>query len=130
MVIILFTLSLSGCTIDSGEHRTFGEKDPATSEDLYILNSTEERRDINQTSYYYVTGYIANTADVFVSDVLLSVSFYNENGTQIGTITSQDVVNTGISPSSIPPMGESWFGVRIADPDMKIVSYKINLEVL
>ncbi len=124
LLIILAAVSISGCTMDTTAEKTFGEKDPATSEDLYLVNATGEHYDRNGTMYYFVWGYVGNRAPVPAPNVEITAQFYSENGTLIGTNTT-----TPYRPKNIPEEGESYFYAGFRDPDQKIASYKLNLSI-
>lgn len=124
LLLILSVVTISGCTMDTEAERTFGEKNPATTEDLYLVNATGEHYDRNGTMYYFVWGYVGNRAPVPAPGVEITAQFFSENGTLIGTNTT-----TPYRPSTIPEEGESYFYAGFRDPDQKIASYKLNLSI-
>ncbi|MBU4535944.1 MAG: FxLYD domain-containing protein [Euryarchaeota archaeon] len=124
LLLILSVVAISGCTMDTEAEKTFGEKDPATTGDLYLINATGDHYDRNDTMYYFVWGYVGNRAPVPAANVEITAQYFSENGTLIGTNTT-----TPYRPSTIPEQGESYFYAGFRDPDQKIASYKINLSI-
>ena len=122
VIIILFMVAISGCTFKTESDTTFGQKPNATINDLYIANSTGEHYDRNGTQYYYVWGYVGNKAQNPASNVQITVKFYSENGTLIGTNTTSPN-----RPKIIPTEGQSYYFTRLQDPNKTITKYTISI---
>ncbi len=88
VLLILFVVLISGCTFKTESDQTFGEKPNATLQDLYIVNSTGDHYDRNNTKYYYVWGYVGNKAGNEASNVEITAKFYDANGKLVGTNTT------------------------------------------
>jgi hypothetical protein len=113
----------SGFTFKTEVDKTWGQKDPATIKDLYIVNSAGNNSDDDYgTNYYYVEGYVGNKAQSSASNVIITAYFYDEKGTLIGTNKT-----TPDRPQKIPSEGKSHFFVDFKDPNNKIVSYKLKI---
>ncbi|MDO8870308.1 MAG: FxLYD domain-containing protein [Methanobacteriaceae archaeon] len=122
ILLILFTVTISGCTFKTESDNTFGQKPNATNNDLYIANSTGDHYDRNGTQYYYVWGYVGNNAGNQAPNVQITVKFYSENGTLIGTNTTAPN-----KPKIIPPEGQSYYYAGFKDPNKTITKYTISL---
>jgi hypothetical protein len=121
---ILFIVAISGCTIKATANSTFGEKPPATTGDLYIANSTGNHFDRNNTTYYYVWGYVGNKALKDASNVEITADVFDENDTLIATNN-----NASLKPETIPTEGQSRFYLRFEDPERKIVRYELKIAI-
>jgi len=84
VLLILFIVSISGCTFKTESDHTFGQKPNATLEDIYIVNSTGDHYDQNGTQYYYVWGYVGNKAGNPASNVEITAKFYDAGGKLVG----------------------------------------------
>lgn len=124
ILIILFMVAISGCTFKTESDSTFGQKPNATINDLYIVNSTGDHFDRNGTQYYYVWGYAGNKASNQAPNVQITVKFYSENGTLVGTNTTAPT-----RPKIIPPEGQSYYFTRFQDPNTIITNYTISLSM-
>ncbi|MDP3034263.1 MAG: FxLYD domain-containing protein [Methanobacteriaceae archaeon] len=124
IIIILFMVTISGCTFKTESDQTFGQKPNATTNDLYIVNSTGDHYDENGTQYYYVWGYVGNNAGNQASNVQITVKFYSENGTLIGSNTT-----TPYKPKIIPPEGQAYYYAGFKDPNKTISNYTISLAI-
>lgn len=122
VLIILFIVGISGCTIKNSVNETFGGKKPVGAESLYITNSTGEHYDRNDTIYYYVWGYIGNKAGEEVKNVNIIAQVFDQNGKLIATNST-----TKLKPTNIPPQGNSYFYIRFNDTNKIITSYKLNI---
>ncbi len=122
IILILFTVTISGCTFKTESDGTFGQKPNATINDLYIVNSTGDHYDRNNTTIYYVWGYVGNKAGNQAPNVQITVKFYSENGTLIGTNTTSPN-----KPKIIPPEGQSYYYAGFKDPNKTINNYTISL---
>jgi hypothetical protein len=120
--IILFVVTISGCTFKTESDKTFGQKPNATINDLYIVNSTGDHFVRNGTQFYYVWGYVGNKAGNQAPKVQITVKFYSENGTLIGTNTTAPT-----RPKIIPSEGQSYYFTRLQDPNKTITNYTISL---
>ena len=124
ILIVLFMVSISGCTFKTTADKTWGEKEPAKSSDLYVVNSTGDHYERNGTMYYYAWGYVGNKAQKSASNVEITVKFFSENGTLVGTNKTSPY-----RPKSIPSEGQSYFYAGFKDPDQKITKYEIELAI-
>lgn len=124
VLLILFVVLISGCTFKTESDQTFGEKPDAGLKDLYIVNSTGDHYDRNNTTYYYAWGYVENKAGNEAPKVQITVKFYDENGTLVGTNTT-----TPYKPKVIPPEGQAYFYAGFKDPNKIITKYEISLAI-
>ena len=124
ILLILFTTTISGCTFKSEADQTFGQKPPATTNDLYVVNDTGDHYDRDNTTFYFVWGYVGNKAGNEASNVLITAKFYSENGTLIGTNSTAPY-----RPKNIPPEGQAYYFVGFKDPDRLITKYELSLEI-
>lgn len=120
--MFVFIVAVSGCTEKRATNGTWGEKAPATADSLKILNSTADTYEYNGTNYYYVEGYIQNSADSDASNVKMVATFYDASGKVVATNDT-----AYIKPATIPATGQSRFYVRFEDPDNNIASYDVNI---
>lgn len=123
ILIILFIVGISGCTIKNSVNETFGEKKPVGAESLFIINSTGEHYDRNGTIYYYVWGYIGNNGGELSKSVNITVKVVDENNKLIATNSTIDLRPGNI----IQPQGNSYFYVRFSDSKKIIANYTINI---
>ncbi|MGB9937081.1 MAG: FxLYD domain-containing protein [Methanobacterium sp.] len=124
-IIILLIISLvgiSGCTIKQTTNETFGEKKPVGAESLFVLNSTGDHYDRNNTTTYYVWGYIGNNAGEEARNINITVQTFDASGKLFGTNST-----TSLRPKNIPPEGSSYFYVGFNDTKKLIKNYKINI---
>lgn len=124
ILIILFMVGISGCTFKTTSDKTFGEKEPAKSSDLYLFNITGDHFDRNGTLIYYVWGYVGNKAQKDASNVTILVKFLSENGTVIGNISTSPK-----RPQNIPAEGKSYFYTGFKDPKQQVTNYTIELSI-
>lgn len=124
IILLLFTVTISGCTFKTDSDQTFGEKAPAKTSDLYLLNTSSDHYDQNGTQYYYVWGYVGNKADKGASNVEITAKFYDESGKLIGTNKTSPY-----KPKVVPPAGKSYFYVGIKDQNVSIVKYDLSLDI-
>ncbi len=89
---------------------------------MKIINSTADHYDYNGTTYYYVAGYIQNSADSDASNVKMVVTFYDASGNVVATNGT-----AYIKPATIPATGQSRFYVKFEDPNNEIASYNVNI---
>jgi hypothetical protein len=122
LVMFIFIVAVSGCTEKKATNGTWGEKAPATADSLKIINATADHYDYNGTTYYYVGGYIQNSADSDASNVKMVATFYDASGKVVAT---NDTFY--IKPTTIPAAGQSRFYVKFEDPDNKITSYDVKV---
>ena len=120
--MFIFIVAVSGCTEKKATNGTWGEKAPATADSLKIINSTADTYEYNGTNYYYVEGYIQNSADSDASNVKMVATFYDASGNVVAT---NDTVY--IKPATISAAGQSRFYVRFKDPNNNIASYDVNI---
>ncbi|MDP3034085.1 MAG: FxLYD domain-containing protein, partial [Methanobacteriaceae archaeon] len=78
----------------------------------------------NGTQYYYVWGYVGNKAGNQAPNVEITVKFYSENGTLIGTNTTSPT-----RPKIIPPEGQAYYYAGFKDPNKTISNYTISLSI-
>jgi len=126
--IILLSLVLisgiSGCTEKKAVNGTWGEKEPVSAKYIKIINSTGEHYLRNGTNYYYVYGYVENTAEDDAYNVEIHAKFFDEKGNVVGTNNS-----ARIKPKIIPALGQSWYVLRFNDPENKIVRFELEIVV-
>lgn len=115
-------VGISGCTIKDNVNSTFGEKKPVGAESLFIANSTGEHYDRNDTTYYYVWGYIGNNAGEEARNVNITAQVFDKNGKLIATNST-----TNLKPKNIPPKDKSYFYIGFNDTNKAIASYKLNI---
>lgn len=121
LLIILFIVGISGCTMKNSVNETFGEKKPVGAESLFVINSTGEHYDRNDTIYYYVWGYIGNNASEEAKNVNITAQVFDKNGKLIATNST-----TSLRPNNIPPKGSSYFYIRFNDTNKIIANYTLN----
>lgn len=122
LVMFIFIVAVSGCTEKKATNGTWGDKAPATADSLKIVNSTADHYEYNGTNYYYVKGYIQNTADSDASSVKMIATFYDASGNVVANN------NTAyIKPAAIPAAGQSRFYFGFEDPNNRIASYDVNI---
>lgn len=124
IICLSYFLATSDIQFKSESNSTWGQKPPATINDIYIYNSTSDHFERNNTTVYYVWGYVGNKAQKAASNVTIIAKFYDENGTLIGTNKT-----TPYKPKNIPPEGTSYFYIGFKDPDRKIASFKLELSM-
>lgn len=122
ILIILFIVGISGCTMKNSVNETFGEKKPVGAESLFVANSTGENYDHNGTITYYVWGYIGNKAGEEAKNVNISAQVFDQNGKLIATNST-----IKLRPDNIPPQGSSYFYIGFNDTNKIITSYKLNI---
>lgn len=122
LVMFIFIVAVSGCTEKKATNGTWGEKAPATADSLKIINSTADTYEYNGTNYYYVEGYIQNSADSDASNIKMVVTFYDASGKVVAT---NDTFY--IKPATIPAAGQSEFYVDFNDSNNNIASYDVNI---
>lgn len=122
LVMFIFIVAVSGCTEKKATNGTWGDKAPATADSLKIVNSTADHYEYNGTNYYYVNGYIQNTADSDASSVKMIATVYDASGNVVATN------NTAyIKPATIPAAGQSMFYFGFEDTNNRIASYDVNI---
>lgn len=122
LVMFIFIVAVSGCTEKVATNGTWGEKAPATTDSLKIINSTADHYDYNSTTYYYVAGYIQNSADSDASNVKIVTTTYTASGKVFATNST-----AYIKPATVPATGQSRFYVRFEDPNNSITSYDVKV---
>lgn len=121
---IVLTAQMSGLAVNTTANSTFGEKPPATTSDLYIVNSTGDHFDRNGTSYYYVWGYVGNKAQLGASNVQITAKVFDEYNNSIAVNSTSPY-----RPEVIPAEGESYYYLGFEDPERKIVRYELNVAI-
>jgi hypothetical protein len=122
MVIVL--VGVSGCTEKKATNGTWGEKPVVTTDSLHLINVTTNNYDYNGTHYYYVEGYIQNTAENDATNVNVITTAYDTTGKVFATNDT-----AYIKPTSVPALGQSKFFAEFEDPDNKIVRYDAKITV-
>jgi hypothetical protein len=122
MVIVL--VGVSGCTEKKATNGTWGEKPTVTTDSLHLINITADHYDYNGTKYYYVEGYIQNTAENDATNVNIITTAYNASGKAFATNET-----AYIKPTNVPAMGQSEFYVNFEDPNNEIVNYTVKVTV-
>ncbi len=124
IMLILSVVLISGCTFKTESDQTFGQKPNATLQDLYIVNSTGDHYDRNNTTFYFVWGYVGNKAGNPASDVEITAKFYDASGKFVGTNTT-----TPYRPKIIPPEGQAYYYISFNDPHKIITKYELSLSI-
>ena len=124
LLLIIFTVLISGCTFKKESDDTFGQKPNATIDELYVVNSTGDHYDRNGSQYYYVWGYVGNKGGYEATNVKITIKFFDTNGTLVGTITTAPY-----DPKKIPPEGQAYYYARFKDPNRTISNYTISLSI-
>ena len=122
ILIIMFIVGISGCTIKNSANETFGEKKPVGAESLFIVNSTGEDYDYNGTIIYYVWGYIGNNGGEQSKNVNVTAKVFDSNGKLIATNST-----TNLDPKTIPPKDNSYFYIGFNDTNKIIANYTLNI---
>ena len=122
--MVVFIVGVSGCTEKKATNGTWGEKPPATSDSLQVINASSNHYTYNGTNYYYVEGSIQNNAESDASNVKIVTTVYNASGKVFATNDT-----AYLKPQTIPATGQSRFYAEFEDPDNKIVSYDVKVSI-
>ncbi|MCE7698063.1 MAG: FxLYD domain-containing protein [Methanobacterium paludis] len=122
MVIVL--VGVSGCTEKKATNGTWGEKPAVTTDSLHLVNITAKHYGYNGTTYYYVKGYIQNTAENDATNVNVITTAYDALGK---VFANNDTAY--IKPTNIPATGQSVFYAIFEDPDNEIANYTVQVTV-
>jgi len=121
IIIILFIVTISGCTSKTTTNGTFGEKTLSLDAIKVSDNTTGNYSESNDTRYY-VSGYINNKNSIDALNVKLKVTTYDSQNNIV------DVNDTPtLDPKNIPANGNSVFYARFSDPNKKIVRFSIEV---
>jgi hypothetical protein len=123
-VLLILIVGISGCTEKKATNGTWGEKPPATSASLQVINSTTDHYTYNETNYYYVDGYIQNNAESDASNVKIVTTAYDSSG---NVFAINDTAY--LKPKTVPATGQSEFYAEFEDPDNKIVRYDVKVSI-
>lgn len=124
IVLVLFTISISGCTTKTASNGTFGEKIVYVNS-IYLSNNTTTDVYTNTNTgiqYYYIKGNLINDNSNDVIKVKMIATAYDTNGNVVATNDSPY-----LNPSSIPAKGYSEFYVDFPDSDNNIVKYDVKI---
>ncbi len=125
LVLLIVTVSISGCTTKQATNGTFGERNISLNSITVLGNATAEHRenyDNNGTTYYILQGYVQNNNPYEAFNVKLQATVYDANNETINQ--TKDVY---IDPKNIPSKGLSSFNVVFKDPNSDIVRYEIKV---
>lgn len=122
ILIIMFIVGISGCTIKNSANETFGEKKPVGAESLFIINSTGQDYEYNGTTTYYVWGYIGNNGGEPSKNVNITAKVFDEKRELIATNST-----TKLKPPVINPKSNSYFFISFNDSRKIIANYTLNI---
>lgn len=124
LILLLITLTVftSGCETKTA-NQTWGEKKINLTLIEVSDNTTTDHYEWEGTKYYYIDGYLLNKNPFDALDVQLKATFFDVEGNVFAVNETPY-----LEAKSIPENGNSYFYFEVADPDMKIVNY--NVEVL
>lgn len=121
-MIVVFTVSISGCTVNPNTNGTWGEKKLSLDKITVTSNTTGEPFEYKDQTYYGIWGYLENKNDYDAYNVRLEAYAYDAEGNLIATN------NTPLFDSpSIPAQGITGFYVDFLDPEKKIVRFEIKI---
>jgi hypothetical protein len=124
LLMVIVIVGVSGCTEKKATNGTWGEKSTVTVDSLHLVNITADHYDYNGTTYYYVLGYIQNTAGNDATNVNVITTTYDASGNVFATNDT-----TYIKPTNVPATGRSEFYANFKDPNNKIVNYDVKMTV-
>lgn len=124
ILLFVFIVGISGCTIKTAPNGTFGEK-TVSIDSIYLSNNTTSNTfigTVTEIEYYYVHGYLINNNSNDAFNVNVIATAYDTNGNVIATNSS-----ASLNPPSIPAKGVSEFYVDFPDPNNNIARYDIKI---
>ncbi|UTB33122.1 MAG: FxLYD domain-containing protein [Methanobacterium sp. ERen5] len=124
IVLVLFTISISGCTTKTASNGTFGEKTISINSIYLSNNTTADVYNGTDTGlqYYYIGGYLINNNSNDAFNVKILATAYDKDGNVVATNES-----AYLYPSSIPAKGSSEFYVDFPDNNSNIVRYEVKI---
>lgn len=122
VIIILFVVGISGCTIKEGETGTFGEKTISLESIKVLNNTTTDYYEYNGTNYSYIIGTVQNHNKYDAFKVKMKAIAYDEDGEIVAT--NETVY---LEPKNIPASGQSLFYFTFVDQNRTIVKYDVVL---
>lgn len=127
LIIVILSVSVSGCTTKTAANGTFGEKYISVNSIYIADNATSGNFTADDgTEYYYMEGYVTNNNQYDAFHVIMNATAYDANGNIVGLNNS-----AYLEPSTIPGKGASYFYVdfnnsanNIVKVDVKVVDAK------
>ncbi len=122
ILILLFIVGISGCTVKEAGNGTFGEKTISLDSIKVLNNTTSDRYEYNGTSYFYIEGYVQNNNKWDAFNVKMRAIAYDKDGKIFET---NDTVY--LDPKNIPGGGKSYFFFGFVDQNETITKYDVKL---
>jgi hypothetical protein len=121
-IIFLFVglIANSGC-IDNKVNSTWGEK-KISMDAIKVANNTTAIRNEENSSRYYVTGYLENNNPYDALDIKIKITTYYSNGTIFAVNYTPY-----IKQKNIPANGNSYFYALFYDPNKEIARYEVKI---
>jgi len=123
LILLLITLTVftSGCETKTA-NQTWGEKKINLTLIEVSDNTTADHHELEGTQYYYVEGYLINKNPYDALDVKVKTTFYDAQGNIFG-VNDTPYLET----NNLPSNGNTYFFLRIGDPENKIVNYNVEV---
>jgi len=122
VLIILFIVGISGCTVKEAGNGTFGEKTISLESIKVLNNTTTDYYEYNGTNYSYIIGTVQNHNKYDAFKVKMKAIAYDENGEIVATNNT-----VYLEPKNIPASGQSLFYFRFVDQNRTITEYDVEL---